>query len=170
MRFRWTPISFAPPLPRTLSKNTHTHTHTGYITRQQSDSSHLCILWCISVQIRFSDLFQKKPMNLWADDSQELGGIIQNIQLLRFNPSSLVYPPYGPLIHCPSTDVITPSIPSASRTGPEGSFWTFFCANSKHSARRQCGPVGHGDSTPAIVVPGLPGFTFVFLHTSKFCN
>lgn len=59
-------------LPPVLCERTHTHTHTGYVTRQQSDSSHLFILWYISVQIRFSDPFQKKPMNLWADDSQEL--------------------------------------------------------------------------------------------------
>lgn len=55
MHFRWSPISFFSPLQYAVKE--HTHTHMGYVTRQQSDSSHLFILWYTFVWIRFSDPF-----------------------------------------------------------------------------------------------------------------
>lgn len=205
IHFRWSPISFFSPPIRCERTHSHTHGLRYQATKWQLPPVYSVIYFC-SDPIFWSIFRQMCGRSQWiyGQIMARSGGIIQNIQLLRFNPSSLALNEISPhailsFTVLPLTTLLHQSHQPLGqcRKGHFGQI--FFCANSKrcshclhrklcyrrtyvllseifggalepwviasHVARSQLPPLFQAS---LAIVPGLPGFTFVCLHTSKF--
>lgn len=180
-----------------LWKNTLTHTHglRYQATKWQLPPVYSVIYFC-SDPIFWSIFRQMCGRSQWiyGQIMARSGGIIQNIQLLRFNPSSLALNEISrhailSFTVLPLTTLLHQSHQPLGQCRKGNFGLIFFCANSKLCSHRlhrklcyiraavgdlwwcswtmsDCQPCGQV-SAPAVV-PGLPGFTFACLHTSKF--
>lgn len=81
------------------------NTHTGYVTRQQSELfPPACDIFLFGYDflIHFQADVRWKPMNLWADDSQECGGGAYSeyraitIRSLKLSLNQITPHPYHP--------------------------------------------------------------------------